>query len=194
MANNKLKLAVVCSSNMNRSMEAHSFLHKKGYDIKSYGTGNMIKIPGESPRTPNTYPFGTTYESIYADLKNKDETLYTKNGMLHIMERNKRIKSGPERFQECGLEFEIILTVEEKVYDQVLECFASREAESETPVHVINMNVVDNPEDATIGAFLLCELAQHVHSSDDLDNDIDDILQEFESKCEREILHTVLFY
>ena len=44
--------------------------------------------------------------------------------------------------------------------DQVLECFNSRDSVSETPVHVINMNVVDNPEDATIGAFLLCELAQ----------------------------------
>ena len=88
----KLRFGVVCSSNMNRSMEAHSFLNKKGYDIESYGTGSMIKIPGESERKPNTYPFGTTYDSIYADLKGKDETLYTKNGMLHIMERNRRIK------------------------------------------------------------------------------------------------------
>ena len=47
-----------------------------------------------------------------------------------------------------------------QVYDQTLEHFSEREAENETPVHVINMNVVDNPEDATIGAFLLCELAQ----------------------------------
>ena len=30
--------------------------------------------------------------------------------------------------------------------------------------------------------------------SDDLDNDIEDIIQEFEGKCEREVLHTVLFY
>ena len=38
-----------------------------------------------------------------------------------------------------------------QVYDQTLEHFSEREAENETPVHVINMNVVDNPEDATIG-------------------------------------------
>ena len=80
-------------------------------------------------------------------------------------------QAGPERFQECTEEFDIILTVEEKVitiseiwspfikfrgdflqvYDQTLEHFSEREAENETPVHVINMNVVDNPEDATIG-------------------------------------------
>ena len=50
--------------------------------------------------------------------------------------------------------------MEEKCYDLVLAMFETRQAEEERPVHVINMNVVDNPEDATIGAFLLCELAQ----------------------------------
>ena len=52
----------------------------------------MIKIPGKSEREPNSYPFGTTYDFIFEDLKNKDLELYTKNGMLHIMERNRRIK------------------------------------------------------------------------------------------------------
>jgi Ssu72-like protein len=49
-------------------------------------------IPGKSEKEPNMYPFGTSYDEIYEDLKKKDETLYTKNGMLHIMERNRRIK------------------------------------------------------------------------------------------------------
>lgn len=109
MSNEKLRFAVVCASNMNRSMEAHNFLGKKGilnletkkglllicvqgYNIESYGTGNMIKIPGKSEREPNAYPFGTSYDFIYNDLKTKDQELYTKNGMLHIMERNRRIK------------------------------------------------------------------------------------------------------
>ena len=108
--NGNVRFAVVCASNMNRSMEAHNFLQKKGnfflwksnyeykvflgYNIQSYGTGNMIKIPGKSEREPNSYPFGTTYDFIYDDLKTKDQELYTKNGMLHIMERNRRIKVG----------------------------------------------------------------------------------------------------
>ena len=109
-----VRFAVVCASNMNRSMEAHNFLQKKGsiflwksnfeykvflgYNIQSYGTGNMIKIPGKSEREPNSYPFGTTYDFIYDDLKTKDQELYTKNGMLHIMERNRRIKVGFLKF------------------------------------------------------------------------------------------------
>lgn len=30
--------------------------------------------------------------------------------------------------------------------------------------------------------------------SDDLDNDIDELLHDFESKCQRSVLHCVLFY
>jgi len=190
----KIKFAVVCSSNMNRSMEAHNFIKKKGFDVESFGTGDKVKIPGVNARQPNIYPFGTTYEEIYADLTQKDERLYTENGLLHMLDRNRRIKKEPEKFQETDKQFDIVLTVEEKCYDLVLEMFGSRESEHERPVHVINMNVLDNPEDATIGAFLLGELVKTMDSSEDLDDDIDDILQEFENKCNREVLHTVLFY
>ena len=54
----RLKFAVVCSSNMNRSMEAHSVLLKKKYDVESFGAGDRIKIPGKSIKEPNCYPFG----------------------------------------------------------------------------------------------------------------------------------------
>jgi len=190
----KLKVAVVCSSNMNRSMEAHSVLAKKNFLVSSYGTGNQIKIPGKSKHEPNIYPFGTTYEAIYKDLCSKDRALYTDMGMLHILERNRRLKEKPERFDEAPEHFDVIITCEEKCYDAVLAVFEERTSSREQPVHVLNMDIVDNQEDATIGAFILCELAQSMKDCEDLDDELEEIVQEFESKYKRELLHTVLFY
>ena len=68
----KLKVAVVCSSNMNRSMEAHSVLAKKNFSVGSYGTGNQIKIPGKSKHEPNIYPFGKTFLIISLKSRNVD--------------------------------------------------------------------------------------------------------------------------
>lgn len=38
-----------------------------------------------------------------------------------MLDRNKRIKPRPERFQNCKDIFDLILTCEERVYDQVVE-------------------------------------------------------------------------
>nr|CAG4641226.1 EOG090X0E4R [Eulimnadia texana] len=179
---------------MNRSMEAHNFLSKKGYNVMSFGTGDKVKLPGSAPDRPNVYEFGTPYDDIYQDLLQKDSELYTRNGLLHMLDRNRRIKLCPEKFQATREQFHVLITCEERVYDQVIECFESRESESTTPVHLINVDIQDNHEEATIGAFLICELVSMLADSDDLDNDIDELLQDFEAKCQRSLLHCVLFY
>ncbi|XP_077998430.1 RNA polymerase II subunit A C-terminal domain phosphatase SSU72-like isoform X1 [Glandiceps talaboti] len=155
-----MKVAVVCSSNQNRSMEAHAILSKKGYNVKSFGTGSHVKLPGPSPDKPNVYDFKTTYDQMYKDLTNKDFNLYTQNGILHMLDRNKRIKSKPERFQNSKEKFDIVVTCEERVYDQVVEDFDSREQESGQSVHVLNIDIQDNHEDAVIGAFQILNLCQ----------------------------------
>ncbi|KAB0399483.1 hypothetical protein E2I00_015795, partial [Balaenoptera physalus] len=81
-------------------------------------------------------------------------------------------------FQNCKDLFDLILTCEERVYDQVVEDLNSREQETCQPVHVINVDIQDNHEEATLGAFLICELCQC----------------EFEEKSGRTFLHTVCFY
>ncbi|XP_077511593.1 ssu72 CTD phosphatase [Amblyomma americanum] len=189
-----LRLAVVCSSNQNRSMEAHAFLSKKGFKVRSFGSGAQVKLPGSAPDKPNVYDFGVTYEQMYQDLMEKDKALYTQNGILHMLDRNRRIKPNPERFQSCYEKFDVIFTVEERVYDQVVEELSSRLPCDNTPVHIINLDIQDNHEEATIGAFLICEMAQMMSDSEDLDNDIDELIQEFEAKAQRPILHTVQFY
>lgn len=189
-----LKVAVVCSSNMNRSMEAHAFLQKKGFVVDSFGTGDKVKLPGPTVDKPNVYDFGVTYDEIYADLVKKDKNLYTQNGILHMLDRNRRIKKGPSRLQDAQEKYDIILTAEERVYDQAIEFFEQSGGQLNQPVHLINMDIQDNHEEATIGAFLMCELMQILAESPDMDDEIDELVQAFENKCNRPILHTVVFY
>lgn len=188
-----LSIAVICSSNMNRSMEAHGFLAKKGYKVRSFGTGDRVKLPGTAIDKPNVYEFGTPYDTIYNDLIAKDKQYYTNNGLLHMLDRNRRIKKCPERFQDCNEEFDIIVTVEERVYDQVLEYMATRD-QMNKPVHTFNIDIEDNHEAALLGAFLIADMINMMTKSTDLDNDIDELLQDFESRRGQSVLHTVLFY
>ncbi|CAF0970939.1 unnamed protein product [Adineta ricciae] len=188
------RFAVVCSSNQNRSMEAHNFMSKRGLLVKSYGAGQQVKLPGTSLEKPNVYTFDTPYDFMYKDLYNKDTNFYTQNGVLHMLDRNRRIKEKPERFQDSRERFDVIFTVEERIFDQVLEDLENREKRTNEIVHIINIDVIDNPEDATLGAFILCDLAQKLEATNDLDNGIDDILSEFEEKTKRTVLHAVSFY
>ena len=68
-------LALVCQSNVNRSMEAHALLRRQHWPIElsSYGVGGKVRLPGETAHTPNVYDFGTPYTSMIADLRRKNE-------------------------------------------------------------------------------------------------------------------------
>uniref|UniRef100_A0AC34QET0 RNA polymerase II subunit A C-terminal domain phosphatase SSU72 n=1 Tax=Panagrolaimus sp. JU765 TaxID=591449 RepID=A0AC34QET0_9BILA len=196
----KLRFAVICSSNMNRSMEAHHVLNGKGFNVQSYGTGNNVKLPGPSIDKPNVYEFETTpYDFIYRDLKNKDPKLYQNNGLLHILDRNRRIKRFPQKFQKCSEYFDVIISLEERVYDQVLDFLQNRPPETGEIVHVINVDIVDNPQDATVGAIVVANLCQKLEEAADsvegLDAMMDDVLTDFEARNPtRNIMNTVCFY
>lgn len=77
-----------------------------------------MKFPGPAPNKPNIYDFETTYDEMYIDLIMKEEEFYTQNGILYMLDRNKRIKLWSERFQDCKDVFDLIITCEEKIDDQ----------------------------------------------------------------------------
>jgi RNA polymerase II subunit A C-terminal domain phosphatase SSU72 len=74
----------------------------------------------------------------------------------------KSIKPKPERFQENRDQFDIIFTVEERIFEAVIEDLENREKYLNQHVHIINIDVVDNHEDATLGGFILLDLATQV--------------------------------
>ena len=80
-----------------------------------------MKLPGPSQKEPNKYAFGTPYKEIWEDLARKDTELYTRNGLLRNCQRNMEVKLAPERFQECQEPYDVVMTFEERVMDQVID-------------------------------------------------------------------------
>ncbi|KAI9823270.1 MAG: RNA polymerase II subunit A C-terminal domain phosphatase [Phylliscum demangeonii] len=177
----RLKFCTVCASNQNRSMEAHLQLARAHYPVISFGTGSLVRLPGPTIAQPNVYTFNTTsYEAMQQELAEKDGRLYRANGLLPMLERNRGVKWGPERWQDwrvgaprleqherrddgsAGLEggvVDVVITCEERCWDAVLDDLLARGAPLNRPVHVINVDIKDNHEEALVGGQAILDLA-----------------------------------
>lgn len=189
-----IEIALVCQSNMNRSMEAHDVLQQRGYRVRSYGAGSKIRIPGESEWKPNIYDFGTTYAYILADLVKKNQARYTKNGMLAMVERDRKVKDRPERWQDEKAQFDLVITYEQRVFDIVVADLSSRGGVELRPVHVVNIGTTDTHAEAKTGAALTYDLVKMLYDSSDWESEISSILDRFETRAGKPILHTLVFY
>ena len=100
-----------------------------------------MKLHGLTADAPNRYAIGqTTYEDIYIDLTKKDEEFYRSNGLIQMMERDMKVKKGPQRWQDRtvgdGL-FDVIVTFEKRVMDMVVADL--EEKTGSNPCLVINL-------------------------------------------------------
>jgi RNA polymerase II subunit A C-terminal domain phosphatase SSU72 len=74
------------------------------------------------------------------------------------------LRKCPQRFQNTSEKFDVIICLEERVYDQIVEFLQTREEANSLgePVHVLNFDIQDNHEEATIGALIVVKLCKMV--------------------------------
>eukprot|EP00195_Chlamydomonas_chlamydogama_P012831 CAMPEP_0202895048 /NCGR_PEP_ID=MMETSP1392-20130828/4324_1 /ASSEMBLY_ACC=CAM_ASM_000868 /TAXON_ID=225041 /ORGANISM="Chlamydomonas chlamydogama, Strain SAG 11-48b" /LENGTH=185 /DNA_ID=CAMNT_0049579933 /DNA_START=246 /DNA_END=803 /DNA_ORIENTATION=+ len=185
---------MVCASNQNRSMEAHAMLKKHDFTVSSFGVGAHVKLPGPSQKEPNSYPFGTPYAQIYEDLVRKSPDLYTRNGLLRMLQRNMGVKTAPERFQDNRDIFDVVVTFEERVMEQVVEDLHRRPQALTRPVLVVNLDVKDSHEEAALAAPHALRLCQLLEAAEEWEDEVDSIVLQLHNETGRRAIYTICFY
>lgn len=145
----------------------------------------MVRLPGPSISQPNIYHFNsTTYDQIHNELESKDPRLYTANGLLNMLDRNRHVKRTPERWQDwkvgvprlthqqdrgsVGCEggvVDVVITCEEKCWDSVVDDLLNRGSPLNRPVHVFNVDIKDNHEEALVGGKAILDLAERLNEA-----------------------------
>ena len=140
------------------------------------------------------FEFGTSYQIIKDKIVAQgEEDWYRERGLLGMVERNIRIKDAPERFQECNIQeievLDVVFCFEGRVFDLLVEDLEGREPQKFEPIHVLNLEVKDTPEEAEIGARIALELCEDLqkHSSN-LEQALPEVVQEIEERYGRDIL------
>jgi RNA polymerase II subunit A C-terminal domain phosphatase SSU72 len=165
-------------------MEGHLRLSEANFPVISFGTGSLVRLPGPTITQPNVYQFNkTSYDSMYKELEAKDPRLYRANGILNMLNRNRGVKWGPERWQDWqigiprmdnekdrgshgteGGVVDVVITCEERCWDAVVDDLLARGSPLNRPVHVINVDIRDNHEEASVGGRAIVDLAKSLNA------------------------------
>ncbi|KAH0793539.1 RNA polymerase II subunit A C-terminal domain phosphatase SSU72 [Histomonas meleagridis] len=170
----------------------------KKFNVSSYGTNTLISIPG--PTGANNYDFGTTYAEIVANLKEQNHPYYTERGILEMMERDATIKEKPEKFSstfdpKSRRYFDVIFTYSRTIMDKVISEFHSHGSSSFELCTVINIETVDDHQNALVGAHRTLEIAKKLHANkDDLIQVIDSLMDKFVNEDQLPLSYHVVAY
>lgn len=175
-------------------MEAHRELALRGYSVRSYGTGTSVKLPGRTAMEPVVFPFDMPYEHMRKELQSRDQTMYTNNGVLAMLDRNSKIKRAPERWRDARERFDIIITFEERVFEAVLGDFITNRSPTVfAPAYIINLEVRDTHTDAAGGAKLAVQLVEALDECKNLDAELYGIISNLEAQSGHDVLAAPVF-
>ncbi|MES1905664.1 MAG: RNA polymerase II subunit A C-terminal domain phosphatase [Paramarteilia canceri] len=110
-----------------------------------------------------------------------------------MIDRNRKLKMRPERFQDSNPNFNLVFTVEERIFDIVTEYLSTREnANNDSEMYVINVDVEDTYDSATVGATIIGNIMEKLSLCNDLENEIEEVLTKMQQKIKKPILFTMI--
>ncbi|KAL0232395.1 hypothetical protein PCE1_002736 [Barthelona sp. PCE] len=189
----KYSYAMVCSSNMNRSMAAHKILISadEQFDCRSYGTGDVVRLPHRNPRQTNDFKFNVAYQTMHDKLSESNHRVYTEMGVLGMLERNASIKSHPERFTDLSNHVDFIICFQPKVFDQVLEDLRRKGiVHGGKMSYVINFDTIDSLDNAEQSAKYVYEFVKKLEGLNDL-SELSEVIEDFQLNIPIEMMWTV---
>ena len=173
-ATSMYRYAMICSSNINRSMEGHVVLQNHGFQVESYGCGTKLSLPGPN-RTPRHFDFGTPYAEITACLEREGKGHYERmggneGGVLELASRGAATKAAPERWQDAPTsklcKLDVVIVFETRLYDIVVSDLQERDPVDFSALHVILMHTKDAPNLAVSQAQNVLELCYQIEGVD----------------------------
>ncbi|KAG9389543.1 RNA polymerase II subunit A [Carpediemonas membranifera] len=211
---NTFRTALVCASNVNRSVEAHKYFLDHGFDsalVSSYGAADIIRLPSSTGK-PLSAPFSTnersarktTYQMLIDRCKDAAADFYAREGIIAMLERDITVKEAPESFQ---LTFrasrraafpQLVICFEEAVY---VDLCRFMQVEMQTvdliPVLVVNIETPDSIKSAGIGAeeaFRVASALGKIEPAEWIDK-ADGVFRELneEKESTKGMLHTFFF-